>query len=420
MKERLLISIYNNKLLIKNFSYISILQVFILISPLITYPYLTRVLGLELYGWVITAQVVASYFSIFIGFGFNTISAKHISIHRNDKKKLSEIVSSILIIRSFLWVVFLLIYIILIFNVFSYKEHALLFIFSYLLTFNDLLFPQFYFQGIEQMKFITIVSILIRLVFVVLTFIVVREQADYIFVPLIMSIGYFIGGIVSLYIIFVKHDLHFFSPNVSILKYYIKDVSLIFTTQIITTIKDKLNYILLGAFVGMSDVTVYDIGSKLCNLLTQITGVISTVTLPKMAINQNNKLFKKILALIFVVILFEFLGVNTFLPQLVSVLTKVDINLDSIRLYLFAPLFLSISSFLSTNFLIARGYNLYVLKSIIVTTSFYLLFMSILYFSGNLNSVISFVSITVASFFIEMVYRIVVVTKLVKNSRYHS
>ena len=52
---------------------------------------------------MITAQIVASYGSILVDFGFKSVSAKHVSIHRENKAKLSEIVSSILTIRFFLW-----------------------------------------------------------------------------------------------------------------------------------------------------------------------------------------------------------------------------------------------------------------------------------------------------------------------------
>ena len=95
----------SHRTLIENFSYISILQVFILLTPLITYPYLTRVLGTELYGLVITAQVLSSYATIVVKFGFDSVSARHISMYRDDKSKLSEIMASILAMRFFLWVI---------------------------------------------------------------------------------------------------------------------------------------------------------------------------------------------------------------------------------------------------------------------------------------------------------------------------
>ena len=87
--------------LFENFTYISILQIFVLVSPLITYPYLVRVLGKELYGWVITAQIIASYCSILVDFGFKRVSARHVAVFRDNKEKLSEIISTIFNFTNF-------------------------------------------------------------------------------------------------------------------------------------------------------------------------------------------------------------------------------------------------------------------------------------------------------------------------------
>ena len=180
-----------HSVLFENFTYISILQIFVILAPLLTYPYLVRVLGSDLYGWVITAQIVASYGSILVDFGFKSVSAKHVSIHRENKAKLSEIVSSILTIRFFLWLCSLIVYMGIIRFIPLYREHFWLFFFSFGITFNELLFPQFYFQGMERMKYITILNIIIRSVFVVLTFFCIRKAEDYILVPLLLAIGYY-------------------------------------------------------------------------------------------------------------------------------------------------------------------------------------------------------------------------------------
>ena len=131
-----------HSVLFENFTYISILQIFVILAPLLTYPYLVRVLGSDLYGWVITAQIVASYGSILVDFGFKSVSAKHVSIHRENKAKLSEIVSSILTIRFFLWLCSLIVYMGIIRFIPLYREHFWLFFFSFGITFNELLFPQ--------------------------------------------------------------------------------------------------------------------------------------------------------------------------------------------------------------------------------------------------------------------------------------
>ena len=83
--------------LFSNFSYMAVLQVFLMCSSLITYPYLVRVLGRELYGVVLTAQVLASYVTLVVGFGSDNVCAKFVSQYSTDSKKLSEIISSILV-----------------------------------------------------------------------------------------------------------------------------------------------------------------------------------------------------------------------------------------------------------------------------------------------------------------------------------
>ena len=134
-----------SKKIVENLSYVSILEIFVLLAPLITYPYLVRVIGKELYGFVILAQVLTSYASIIIDFGSNKVCAKHVSINRDNKEKLSEIISSVLIVRFILWFICFFIYICIVILIQDYKELFILFLITYFLTLNYVLFPQFFF-----------------------------------------------------------------------------------------------------------------------------------------------------------------------------------------------------------------------------------------------------------------------------------
>lgn len=409
-------NIYNkNKNIFQNFTYITLLQIFVMIIPLITYPYLIRVLGKELYGWVITAQVVASYCSIFIDFGFKAVSAKHISIWRNNKEKISEIISSIMFVQLIIWLLCLFLYLSIVLLIPSYKEHLWLFIFSFGLTFNELLFPQYYFQGLEKMKYITILNVIIRLIFVILIFLVVKSSKDYIYVPLLLSIGYFLGGIWALYIIFIKHGITFCIPSFKSILYYVKDASPIFLTDIICTIKDKLNYLFLGGCVGMKEVAIYDLGSKFTNVLIKPTHIISTVLFPKMAKERNITMFKNVAICLVIGILILVGIMNIFLPQIVHFFVADTINLSPIRIYLFAPIILGLSSFISSNLIVALGYNRYMLYSIIVTTTAYLILLIFFYLIGYLDSVNAFIILTVISYIVELLYRLIIGKKIIRR-----
>ncbi len=409
--------INNNLILFQNLTYISLLEIFIVVSPLITYPYLIKTLGLELYGLVITAQVIASYAIIVVNFGFRSITAKDISIHRDNINKLSEIISSILIIRFILWLFCFVIYFIIISIIPLYNMHLLLFLLSFGITFNDLLFPQFFFQGIEKMKFITFINIGISSIFIILIFLFIKDPKDYYLVPLFKSIGFIIGGIISLYIIFFKEKLYFKIPKFDTLKIYFKDASSIFATQIISSIKDKFSYILVGTFVGMNDVVIYDLGAKFTTLLTKPGAILSRVLFPKIAKERNFKLFKKSSLIILGLTILAVIILNIFLPYVVNLFLNKKIDLLPLRIFLFSPVFLSLSSFIATNNIIALGYNKYILYSIIVTTIIYAFFIFFMYSINMLHSIFVFIIITVISYLSELVYRLYVSNKIIKNEK---
>lgn len=405
----------NNKTLLANFSYITVLQVFVLLTPLITYPYLTRVLGTELYGLVITAQILSGYATIIVKFGFDSVSARHVSIWRGDASKLSEIVSSILYLRLILWIASFIIYIIIVIAVPIYRQHFLLFLFSFGLTLNVLLFPQFFFQGIERMKVITFVNVGIQTVFIVLTFIVIKQPEDYLLVPILHTIGYLLGGVAAIYIIFKRYKLSFLIPTREQATYYLKDAFPLFATDAVCTIKDKLNYLLLGVFVNMSEVVVYDVGSKLTSLAVQPLTIISTVIFPRMAQNHSNSLFKKFGYVVFLTIVCIVIVLNLFLHPIVFLLIGKEIPLLPIRLFLLSPLFLGVGSYIGSCLIVARGYNKYMFYSIVITTSVYLILLIILFITNHMNTVMSFIALTIISYLVEMIYRLFVAYKIINK-----
>ncbi|MEP1982011.1 MAG: oligosaccharide flippase family protein, partial [Maribacter dokdonensis] len=88
-KFKILLDKYNN--IVQNFSYLTLLQIFNVFFPIIIYPFLIDMFGLELWGKIVLAQSLALYLSLFIDFGFDRFAVKEVSIYREDIIKLSEI-----------------------------------------------------------------------------------------------------------------------------------------------------------------------------------------------------------------------------------------------------------------------------------------------------------------------------------------
>lgn len=402
----------NNRKLIDNFSWLAILEIFILIAPLFTYPYLVQTLGRELYGWVITAQITASYCTILIDFGFKRISARHIAISAGNITKISEVVSAILALRWGLWLLSFCLYIAVIWFIKPYHEQLTLFLLSFLTTLSSVLFLDFYFQGTENMKYITIINIIIRGLFVAATFIVINKPSDYIFVPLLWSVGYILGGAISIYVAFFKHKLSFIIPRRYVLKQHLREGSIIFTSEAMLTIKDKLNYNIMGALLGMSDIVIYDIGSKICNLLQKPVTILSTSLFPHMAKTPSVMVAKKALLLITITMTLVVAITNIFLPWIVNFFITEDVDLTAIRLYTLAPIILGVSTFIAVNIFYAFGKEKCILSSTYVTTIGYLCILALMYFTDQLNSVLAFVLLTINSLIIEAVYRCVMCRKI--------
>lgn len=407
--------ITRNSVIFQNLTYITILEIFVVLSPFITYPYLVKTLGSELYGLVITAQVIASYPKIIVNFGFRSITAKDIAIYRDNKLKIAEIISSILTIRIILWMISLFLFILTIEIIPTYNKHYYLFLFAFGITFNDLLFPQFYFQGIEKMKYITLINITINTISISLIFIFIKSTDKYYLVPLFKSVGLFVGGIISMYIVIIKHKIRLIFPKIDLLKKYIHDALPIFSTEIITSIKDKVSYILIASFVGMSEVVVYDLGAKITVLLIKPATILSRVLLPKIAKERNIGLFKKTALLIICFTTFTVVAINLFLPFIAQLFLNKEIDLLPLRVFLFAPILLSLSTFIATNNIIAFGYSKYILYSIIITTISYITITLIFWSLNLLNNITIFIAIGILAYLTELIYRLYVSYNIIKR-----
>lgn len=408
--------ISRHKTVLSNMTYLSFLQLFLLLAPLITFPYLVRVLGKDLYGAVLTAQMLSNYAAVFIDFGTNNVCAKHVSIHRGDTNKLSEIISSVLISRLFMWTIVLGAYITIVILIPSFRVHTLLFILSYGMTFNELLFPQFFYQGIEKMRYITIISIITKLVFILLIFIIVQNKNDYLWVPILYTIGYLCGGIYSLYIILKQEGCRFYVPALRTMTYYIKDSFPIFASDVICTIKDRINYLLVGIFAGMANVVFFDLGLKFNSILAKPTNIISVALFPRFAKNRNIKKIKTVLLVSFLLTVVLVFVVNLFMDAIVSLaLGENEIDVLPVRLFTLAPIFLSISVIIYHDFFLAFGHNKYALISILVTTTCYIILLLIMLFTKNLNTIYSFIVLSLCSYFTELLYRAFIYLKLEKK-----
>lgn len=320
----------SKKSVIENFSYLSIFQIFNISFPLLTMPYLLSVLGKETYGLVVFTQTFVSYFLVLVNFGFNLSATKEVSINRDDKNKLSEIVSSILIIKG---VFFLLSFVIMYIILFFLKESNDFVILSFLtmyLCLYEWMFPVWYFQGIEKMKYITFINLTSRLFFFVFVFIAIKDKNDYLMWPIINGIGCLIAGLISLYVVFYQHGISFRWQKKETLIHYINDSKFLFFGNIAGKAKLISNRMFIGIFIGMSSVAIYDIVDKLKDVSMVFLQLIVDVMFPKFAKHKDPKLVKKTIRLLVALSVFCYLFIGLSLYFIVPIYFKNYIEVVSI------------------------------------------------------------------------------------------
>ncbi len=391
----------NNKTVIANLGYLGILQIISLFLPLLTYPYLIRVLGKEIYGEIVLAQAIMAYFSIMINWGFNISATKDIAVHRDNKLYLSEIVSAVFTVKLLLWMLSFLILLAIVYFIPALKHHKLLYFISFGICFNELLFQQYFFQGIEKMKYITLINLISRLIFFCMIFIFVKSQANYLYVPLFNSIGAFIGGLIAFYIIIFKQKIYLQNLSFSILKRYFLESMPFFFSRISNVVINKTNTVIIGIVLGYTEVSYYDLGQKILSVLLIPFDLINQVIYPKVAREKNMYFVRKVILMVLVLASLLLLGINIGGKYFIEFLGGSSMlpAINIVKILTINVLFISVDYFLGNTILVVKGFYKEFNKSVIYTGLFYLCIIGILFLSNVHNIyVFAFVSIAVELF----------------------
>ncbi|MBC7119215.1 MAG: flippase [Methanobacteriaceae archaeon] len=279
----------------ENFLSLSLLQILVYVMPLITLPYLTRTLGVANYGLVNFAMAFNAYFQVLTDYGFGLSAVREISINREDKKKISNIFSSVMIIKGVLTIISFLILTVIVFSYQKFTQHWPLYLFAFGIVIGTTLSPTWFYQGMERMKYITILNVLTNFIFLVTIFTFIKKPSDYIYVPLLQSLGIITAGIISLHIIRTKFNVKFHIPPFEDIKETFKDSTQFFLSRASVSIYTSSNSFFLGLFAGNSAVGYYSAAEKLYIAAQGLYGPLVQVTYPYMAKTKNKKFHRKIL-----------------------------------------------------------------------------------------------------------------------------
>ncbi len=287
----------DKKVLFENFISVSLTQIILYVFPLITLPYLSRVLGAEKFGLVFWAQSMMMYGIMLTDFGFNNSAVREFSINRDNPEKMSEIFSSILLIKMFFVCICFLILTLAVIFVPQINAERKLFYLTFFIIVGNAFYPMYFFQGIEHMKYITFFNVVSRALFLGLIFIFVRSQSDYLYVALINSFAFLIPGIFALWLAHKRFGINFKIPSKQELIHQIKYSSEFFLARVSVSGYTNTNMFVLGLIVNPVLTGYYASAEKIYTALGGLASPFSQILYPYVAKSRNIERYKKIFGL---------------------------------------------------------------------------------------------------------------------------
>ena len=280
---------YSVKSIKYNFIMNVILKISMFVFPLITFPYVSRVLGPAGNGKISLATSIISYATMFASLGIPTYGIRACAQCRDDKDKLSKTVQELLIICVIGMLVSYIILIGLIFTIPKFnQEKKLIFFMSSSLVLSSIGIEWFY-QGIEQYRYITIRNIGFKILAVILMFFLIHNSSDYILYGGITVIGTVGSNILN--IIKSKDYISYKKLNKYEFKKHLRPSFNFFLLTVASTIYSNLDTVMLGLMTNDSEVGFYNAGVKVRSMLLGFVNALSTVLLPRVSYYIRNKMY---------------------------------------------------------------------------------------------------------------------------------
>lgn len=201
------------RVVLRNVASLSVLQAITYVLPVIILPYLFRVIGPEKFGLIAFAQAFAQYFTILTDYGFGVSATKEISLAHEEHARVCEIFSSVMTVKAALAFLSLLLMGLFLYFVPRFRADWMVYLLSFGAVIGNTLFPVWFFQGTEKMKHIADLNIIGGFLILILIFLFVRAEQDYLRVPLITSSVFLLTGLWAQYIVFKKFGVAFKFPG---------------------------------------------------------------------------------------------------------------------------------------------------------------------------------------------------------------
>jgi O-antigen/teichoic acid export membrane protein len=275
----------------KNYFYNLLLTLANLLFPILSFPYVSRVLGPEGIGKVQFAFSFALYFSIIASMGVPIYGMKEIARYKDDIKGRSKVFSELISIHALTCISLALIYLVVIFTIPYFTVNRDMYLAAILLILLGFTAIEWVFSGMEEFKSIALRSVLFKFIGLALLYTLVKGRADYRLYLYIMMFSFLGNNILSLFLIRSKIKLTFKKLQ---LRKHIMPLLFILGTTLAASMYTEMDTVLLGFLSNNKTVGLYTAAVKLSKIAIPFVTSMGVILMPKMAKEFADKNFAQV------------------------------------------------------------------------------------------------------------------------------
>ncbi|WP_349763452.1 flippase [Fusobacterium sp. SYSU M8D902] len=352
----------NGKKIFKNYIYNMLYQFFIIITPLITTPYVSKVFGAEKIGIYSYTLSVATYFMVVGSLGFPLYGQREIAIVSENKRKRSSLFFQIILAQLILILIVILIYLFFVFNI--VEENRQIYLIQTVGLFGASFATSWFYMGIEKFEVSIGKNIFVKIFSIVTIFLFVKSSNDLYKYTFIIGFANVLGNLIIL--IDIKKYVSFSKKEITLKKIicHLKPAFILGIPYYITVFYTIIDRIMLGFLgSGYQELGYYEQAQKILTLAIAIITTISTVLLPVLSNKIEKKNYQEVQSILL-------LGVNIVLilgfPIVVGLVVIGDMLVPwffgkefikvglLIKIFAPLPLFVGITDLIANKYLIAN------------------------------------------------------------------
>jgi len=264
----------------RNALFNAVLNLFNIILPALVIPVVSRAIGNELYGYMGYGDSINSYFLIFASFGIFTYGIREMSRVRDNKVKLRQTFTNLFVITTITNILATVAYIV--FVLIFYKDQPYFYtciIMGFNLAFN-LFYVEWVNQALENYDFITIKTMIIRIISCAIIVLVIRSKENYLFYLYILIATNFINNIISF--IYIKKRIKFDFSNMHF-AIHIRPMIYAVILSNVGVLYTQLDKFMIKDYIGTTDVGYFYMAQRIINMINILMLTLVTVTMPRLS-----------------------------------------------------------------------------------------------------------------------------------------